>query len=594
MGKWTRRAFVTTGVLAGGALVVGVAIRPGHRGPRIAQLVAEGDEVLVNTWVKIAPDNRITAIVAHSEMGQGAQTALVQMLADELDARFEDVGFMEAPAVDEYANWAIGKGYLFSEAQLPGLLVPTLDGAMMQLASFMHLQITGGSLSIRATGNAGARVAGAAAREMLIRAAAESWSVDARELTARDSRIVNQLTGQSAPFADFAVAAARFKPSRTPQLKRPADFRIMGTSVPRLDVPSKVDGRAVFGIDAQVPGMKYAAIQAAPVFGASLDRVDDTAARSMPGVRHVVPLDDAVAVVADGYWQASQALAKLNIVWTATDKDQVSSEQLFQQFEDDLKAASDAGRSKSDVQEGRLKQAFEDAEQLVEASYRVPWLAHACMEPMNATARVTADSCEIWIGTQDPLGARYAVSSGLNMDVDLVTLHQHYMGGGFGRRSNHDVAIQAARIAKASGLPVKLIWSREEDIRHDHYRPAVMSRFRAALDAQGQLTGWDNLYHEKHDPPEAPLIPYQIAARKIHHTKSETHIPFGPWRSVDHSQHGYFTEAFLDEVAEAAGKDPYHFRRELLQNRSRHLAVLDLAAKKPVGEKHFRTVEAGV
>lgn len=584
LAKWTRRAFITTGVLAGGTLAVGVtvgiAIRPGHRAPKIAHLVTDEKEVLVNTWVKIAPNNRITAIVAHSEMGQGAQTALVQMLADEMDARFEDVSFMEAPAVDEYANWALGKGYLMGDADLPSILVPTVDGALMQLAKVMRLQITGGSLSVRATGNTGVRVAGAAAREMLIRAAADAWSAEPSDLTARDSRIIHKRTGQAAPFAEFAAAAARFKPSATPRLKQPSEFRVMGKSVSRLDLPAKIDGSVRFGIDAVVPGMKYAAVRAAPVFGAKLKAAADGSIRSMPGVQDIIQLDDAVAVVADSWWQANQALASMDITWTPTKNDAVSGRQLFEQFEQDLGAAAKSGRSEADIQEGSLKRAFGEADKVVEATYRVPWLAHACMEPMNATARVSDGSCEVWVGTQDPLGARYAVADALEMDVSQVSLHQHVMGGGFGRRSNHDVLIQAAKISRDAGVPVKLIWSREEDIRHDHYRPAVTSRFRAALAQNGDLTGWDNIYHEKHDPPEAPLIPYRVAARKIHHIKSPTHVPFGPWRSVDHSQHGYFTEAFLDEVAEAAGKDPYQFRRELLSGQERHLAVLDLAAKK--------------
>lgn len=579
MGKWTRRGVITAGVVGGGALVVGVALRPGQRAPTVAGLVTDGDETLVNTWVKIDPSNTVTAIVAHSEMGQGAQTALTQMLADELDARWEDVRFMEAPADDAYANWALGKGYLLGDTHIPKALVPTIDGAVMQIADIMHLQITGGSLSVRTTGVYGARVAGAAAREMLLRAAADAWSVPVSELDAQDTHIVHRRTGQRAPFSEFARAAAAFTPSRTPSLKSPDDFRVMGRSVARFDIPSKVDGTATFGIDAQVPGMKYAAIQAAPVFGARLASLDKAAAASMPGVQVVVELDDAVAVVADGYWQASQALKEVGVSWSKTGHEHVSSETLFAQFDQDLAEAAETGDADADVNVGNIGEAFRNAQSLVEATYRVPYLAHACMEPMNATARVTKDACEVWIGTQNPLGFRYEIAEALQMDVERVTLHQHVMGGGFGRRSNSDAAVQAAKIARAAGVPVKLIWSREEDIRHDHYRPAVVSTFRAALSPTGELVGWDNLYHEKHEPVEAPLIPYLVAAKRIHHTDSPTHVPFGPWRSVDHSQHGYFTEAFFDEVAEAAGKDPYQMRRELLTDKPRHRAVLDRAAE---------------
>ncbi|EAQ98220.1 xanthine dehydrogenase family protein molybdopterin-binding subunit [Congregibacter litoralis] len=579
MGKWTRRAFITTGVLAGGALAVGVAIRPGHRAPKVAGEVTEDGEVLVSMWVKIDPSNKITLIAPHSEMGQGAQNALTQMLADEIDARWEDTAFMEAPAIDEYANWALGKGYLIGDADIPEVLVPTIDGAMLQVAKAMKMQITGGSLSIRTTGVYGVRAAGAAARELLINAASEAWGVPASQLDARDTHIVDTTTGKRAPFAEFALAASQTAPSASPTLKTPDQFRIMGKSAPRRDIPAKVDGTAVFGIDAQVPGMKHAAIMAAPVFGAQLVFVDARKAESMAGVSQVVSLEDAVAVVADGYWQASEALKTLKVQWSQTDYDDASSESLFQQFDQDLARGIEGGSSKADVDDGDVEGALASAAATLDSTYRVPYLAHACMEPMNATARVTDDSCEVWIGTQNPLGFRYEVADALDMDVEQVQIHQHPMGGGFGRRSNSDTAVQAARIARAAGEPVKLIWSREEDVRHDHYRPAVASRFRAALDDGGNISAWENVYHEKHEPVEAPTIPYTVGAQKIHHVESPTHVPFGPWRSVDHSQHGFFTEAFFDEVAVAAGKDPYEYRMALLRDRPRHQKVLQTAAE---------------
>ncbi|WP_439101344.1 molybdopterin cofactor-binding domain-containing protein [Congregibacter sp.] len=579
MGKWTRRAFITTGVLAGGALAVGVAIRPGHRAPKVAGQVTEEGEVLVSMWVKIDPSNKVTLIAPHSEMGQGAQNALTQMLADELDARWEDTAFMEAPAIDEYANWALGKGYLIGDADIPEALVPTIDGAMLQVAKAMKMQITGGSLSIRTTGVYGVRAAGAAARELLINAASEAWGVPPSQLDAKDTHIVDTTTGKRAPFAEFALAASQTAPSASPVLKTPDQFRIMGKSAPRRDIPAKVDGTAVFGIDAQVSGMKHAAIMAAPVFGAQLVSVDASKAESMAGVSKIVSLEDAVAVVADGYWQASEALKNVRVQWSQTEHDSANSESLFQQFEQNLAAAIDGGSSKADVDDGDVEQALAGATATLDSTYRVPYLAHACMEPMNATARVTNDSCEVWIGTQNPLGFRYEVADAMEMDVEQVQIHQHPMGGGFGRRSNSDTAVQAAKIARAAGEPVKLIWSREEDVRHDHYRPAVASRFRAALDDNGQITGWENVYHEKHEPVEAPTIPYTVAAQKIHHVESPTHVPFGPWRSVDHSQHGFFTEAFFDEVAVAAGKDPYEYRMSLLGDKPRHQKVLQTAAE---------------
>ncbi len=580
MGKWTRRGVITAGVVAGGALVVGVAIRPGNRARKLAPMVTEGDETLVSAWVKIDPENRITAIVPHSEMGQGAQTALAQMLAEELDARWEDVTFMEAPAVDEYANYMLGKGYLLGPAEVPEVLVGTLDGALMQVARAMRLQITGGSLSVRATGQYGMRIAGAAAREMLVDAAADAWSLPVAELTVRDGRILHEASGREAPFAEFAAAAGRMDPPYSPRLKERDEYRIVGRSVPRLDIPSKVDGTARFGIDAVVPGMKVATIKAAPVFGARVVSLEDASARSMPGVVDVVRLDDAVAVVADDYWRARKALAEVRIRWTEPDQQSVSQEQIFAQFDEDMARAVADGSGKTDVGRGDVSLGFAEAASMVEATYRVPYLAHACMEPMNATVAFDGTDCEVWIGSQNPLGTRYSVAGALEIDAENVTVHNHVMGGGFGRRATDDAAIQAALIAKAVGAPVKLIWSREEDVRHDHYRPAITSRFKAALDANGVPLAWENQYVDKHEPAEAPHIPYGIANQHIHYTDSPTHVPFGPWRSVDHSQHGFFTESFVDELAAAAGRDPYQFRRALLAEAPRHRKVLETAAEK--------------
>lgn len=580
MGKWTRRAFIGAGFTAGVGLVVGVALRPGDRASKVAQYVAGEGEHLIGAWLKIGTDNSVTAIVPHSEMGQGAQTALSQMLADELDAAWDDVSFIEAPAEDEYANWAMGKGFILGDAKVPSVLVPTIDGVFLAVTKSMHLQITGGSMSVRTTGVYGMRVAGAAARQLLVEAAAEAWGVPAGEVTAQDTHLLHAGSGRRAPFAEFAEAAGARTPSRTPALKSPDEFRIMGRSVARHDIPAKVDGSAMFGIDAEVPGMKHAAILGAPVFGAQVARMDATKAGSMPGVRRVVNLDDAVAVVADGWWQASQALKAVDVAWTETGNESLDSAAIFARFDADLDAARAEGGAGADVEVGDPAGVFASADRVLESTYRVPWLAHTCMEPMNATARVDGDACEVWVGTQNPLGFRHEVAAALGLDPQQVTIHQHFLGGGFGRRSSGDVAIQAARLAREVGAPVKLIWSREEDVRHDIYRPAVTSKFRAALSEAGEVLAWENVYHEKHEPVEAPTIPYAVAAQKIFYADSPTHVPFGPWRSVDHSQHGFFTESFLDELAHAARRDPYQFRRELLVDRPRHRAVLDLAAQK--------------
>lgn len=595
-GKWTRRGLITAGIVAGGALIVGVAIRPGHRAPKIRSLVAKGDEALLNVWVKIAPDNRIVAIVPHAEMGQGVHTSLAQMLADELDADWNLVEVMEAPAHEEYANYTLGKGFLLGDVDVPRVLVGTVDGAFLKISQALDLQITGGSLSVRATGVHGMRVAGAAAREMLAKAAASSWDVAMGELVLRDSRISHPASGRSATYAEFAAKAAEFAPSSKPKLKTPAEFRFIGTSVPRLDIPAKVDGSAAFGIDARAEGMRVATVQRSPVFGGRVEAVDDQRALQVSGVEKVVNLGDAVAVVADGYWQAGKALAALDVAWSASERDAVNQDAIFAQFDRDLAAAEVEGGGEVEVDRGDIDNALTTASQRLEAEYRVPYLAHAAMEPLNCTAWLHDGGCEIWTGSQNPLGLRAAVAEVLELAPDNVTVHNAYLGGAFGRRASVDYAVQAARIAQAvAGTPVKLIWSREEDIAQDQYRPAVASRFRGALDAQGRPTAWINRYVDKHEPAQAPHIPYAIDNQRIEHIASPTHVPFGVWRSVDHSQHGFFTESFIDELAAVAGKDPYRFRRDLLDHAPRHRDILDAAAKKsdwnaPLGEGRGRGI----
>ena len=591
MGKWTRRAFITTGVVAGGGFAVGVALRPGHRAPELASLVAEEGESLVNVWVKLDQNNVTTVIVPHSEMGQGAQTVLAQMLADEMDADWDLVRFEEAPPSPEYANYLLGYG-IIGDAEVPKALVPTFDGLMLQVAKSMAMQITGGSLSIRSTGQYGMRIAGAAAREVLVEAAADTWQVPAAEIQTEASHLIHAASNRRAPYAEFAPVAAQMSPPSTPNLKTVDDFKIIGHDVQRLDIPSKVDGSAQFAMDVQVPGMVYATVQRSPVFGGEIASLDDSAARKVPGVIDVVKvagskgenafsgkqnIGGSVAVVAEGYWQAKQGLAALAVEWKNFGQDAMGSEEIFAQFDRDITAAVDRG---NDRVQGDVKAALENAAQVVEAEYRVPYLAHACMEPMNATAHVRDGQCEIWIGCQNPLGFRDAVATALGFEPEQVILHNHFMGGGFGRRSNPDYAVQAALVAAQVQRPVQLIWSREEDIRQDHYRPAVRSRFRGTIDANGDVASWENTYVDKHEPAEAPLIPYAVGSQDIGYVASPTNIPFGPWRSVDHTQHGFFTESFIDELAAAKDVDPYEFRAQLLRDKPRHLAVLNKAAEK--------------
>lgn len=606
MHKWTRRAFITSGLVAGGGLVVGVAMRPGNRAEKLSSLVGSEGGQLVHAYVKIDSDNTVTAIIPHAEMGQGVHTALGQMLAEELDADWDSLVVEEAPAIGEYAQYGLGRGYLFAGMDFPDIMVPSVDGLMMRVADALDMQITGGSMSVRTTGVYVMRVAGAATRQMLRQAAADEWGVPFAEVMTEDSHLVHQATANRAPYAAFATAVAGMTPSYTPTLKDPADFRIIGKHVPRRDIPAKVDGSLKFALDVQLPDMLYATVVRSPVFGGNVTDVDDTAARQVDGVVDVVRLPssssssmvgayrtgESIAVVADSYWSAKKGLDALQVSWSDVATETVSSDAIFAQFDRDISAATDR---ENDIVQGDLESQFAGADRVLEADYHVPYLAHACMEPMNATARVSGGEAEIWVGCQNPLGFRRQVATALELDEANVTLHNHSMGGGFGRKAVPDYAIQAARVAQAIGRPVQLIWSREEDVRQDFYRPAVQSRFRAALDNAGRLLAWENTYTNKNEPIEAPLIPYAVEAQDIGYVNSPTHVPFGAWRSVDHSQHGFFTESFIDEVAHAAGKDPFEFRAELLREHPRHLAVLTRAAEEaqwgqPLGEGRGRGI----
>lgn len=595
MGKWSRRAFITSGIAAGGVVVFGVAIRRGDRADAVRELVASDGDELFDIWLKIAPDNTVTAIVPHADMGQGTHTTLAMMLADELDADWSKVEIMEAPGHREFANYAMARGYVAGDADFPSWLIDTVDGFFFRATQAIALQVTGGSTAVRTTGQIAMRVTGAAARAALIEAAADAWQVPADELQARDSMVVHAAGNRSATFAELATAAARIPLPSKPALKSSDEFRIMGTSPPRRDIPPKVDGTAMFGIDTALPGMKYAAVRAAPVFGGAVLRVDPASVQDMPGIRKVVDLDDAVAVIADSYWQASQALDKLDVEFSDGGNGHWEQGLIFSRFADDLDAAAAAGDEKKDMTSGDALSALAGAAQVIEAEYRVPYLAHSPLEPMNCTAWMRDGRCELWTGSQNPLGFAREVSKALDIDQDDVVVHNQFLGGGFGRRAFPDYAVQAARLAQSVPYPVKLVWSREEDTRHDHYRQASISRFRGGLDADGKPVAWHNHYVNKHDPEEAPHIPYAIDNQRIVFTDSDTHVPWGFWRSVDHSLHAFFTESFIDELAAAAGRDPYEYRRDLLEHEPRFRAVLDLAARKagwgePRGENRGRGI----
>lgn len=577
MGKWTRRGFIAAGVVSGGVLMVGVGLREGHRAPKLAEMMTKDGETLVNVWVKLAPDNTITAIVPHSEMGQGVFTSMTQMLADEMDADWETVTFEQAPAHEAYANYPLGREYILGDAKVPGLVQDTLNGAFLRVAQSMGLQITGGSTAVRFTGMGGMRIAGAAAREMIVKAAAKEWGVPARELRTEKSYVYHDNSNRSAPYASFAVQAGKFSPPTQPTLKTPDQYTLMGTSVPRVDIPAKTDGTAEFGMDVDLPGMKYAAVMGPPVLGATTTNVDDTYAKDMPGVIKILDKGSFVAVVADGYWQAENAVRQLDVSWSQTGAEALDQNAMYAMFRTAMDEVG--GKAEEDVSKGNVTRATADADRVFEAEYTVPFLAHAAMEPINATAWVRDGQIDLWSGLQNPLAVRDEIAETFDVKKHDVSIHNVMLGGGFGRRSNGDYPVMAVTIASEFDHPVKMIWSREQDTQQDWYRPAAVSRFKAGLDADGMPVSWENLFVQKAEPVEASHIPYQIDNQLIQFTNVDHHIRFGPWRAVDHTQHGFFIESFVDELADQAGMDGYAFRRKLLEHAPRYLTVLDAAAK---------------
>ncbi|MXY17465.1 MAG: xanthine dehydrogenase family protein molybdopterin-binding subunit [Acidobacteria bacterium] len=539
--------------------VAGITRAPGTHSLVSADAAEKGE---LTTWITVTPDNFTTILVPHCEMGQGSQTALAMMAAEEMEADWDLVRIEEAPALDAYANAYLLRA--FTGDPFPAPLGRAIDYGAYRLASWFGTQVTGGSMAVRGTGF-GMCIAGAAAKEMLLEAAAERFGVPVSECTADASRVTHAASGQSASFGELARAATAIPVPPHPALKDPDTYSIRRTARKRFDIPPKVDGSVTFGIDFTLPGMLHAAVDIAPVQGGKLVTVDPGPAENMPGVKQVVQLEEAVAVVADSYWQARQALGRLSPEYDDAGHGDVSSASIFAAFDESLGDPPDMPA---------------DAATVISADYRVPFLAHATMEPMACTARVEGDQAEVWAGTQDPLNARSMAASALDFDASQVKLTNLPLGGGYGRRLpfTFDYVQLAVRIARAaSPAPVKLVWSRENDIQHDFYRPAAMSRFAGALDGQGRPLAVAS-YYAGGGNAEAVFMPYAIADRRDDARDAPHHVRTGEWRSVLNSQHGFFKESFIDELAHAAGKDPYRFRRDLLGERPRFRAALDRAA----------------
>ena len=559
MAQITRREFV------GGAMAVsGLALSlelPAQETARQAAPVAARPPRMPLAFLQIGEDDGITIVSPAVEMGQGGHTSLPMIIMEELGGNWDRLRVADAPAAAIYNNPLFG------------------------------LQATVGSFSVRGWYLELRRI-GAAARIMLLQAAAQNWKVSPVHCTADGSEVIHGPSGRRCSFGSVARLAANMPIPQDPPLKTVSQYTVIGTSRPRVDVPDKVDGSARYGIDVTLPDMLYAAVKTCPTFGGKLKSFDDHACKTMPAYRACVPLDDGVVVVAKSYWQARKALERVNVEYDLGHLAKLDSAEVSKRLHAGFDEPGIVARH-----DGNVESALAGAAKRVESTYEVPYLAHACMEPMNCTARVTDDGCEVWCGTQNPQAAQTAAAAALGIPPARVKVHVQYLGGGFGRRGEADFVTQAVIAAKATnGRPVKLIWSREEDIQHDFYRPAAAIRFRGGLDAAGKLVALEAKVISASAPafgrPGGPPffveavadVHYQIPNFHVTGLNKDLGVRFGFWRSVNHSHNPFMMEGFIDELARAAGKDPYQFRRALLQHDNegarRQLAVLDLMAEK--------------
>jgi isoquinoline 1-oxidoreductase beta subunit len=597
----SRRRFLIAGAALGGGLLVGCgAPTPAERLGVPRDLPVEGDQVALNGWVKIAPDGTVTVAVPRAEMGQGVMTALPMLLAEELDARWDDVRAEAAPVAQIYANQAMLLNGLPFGVDDEGWHVSLGRAAMQRLGHMLHLQVTGGSSSIRDAW-APLRFAGAAARAMLVEAAAVRWQVSASACRTEAGRVLHEPTGRSLGFGELVSEAARLQPPAEVRLKDPSRFTLIGRAAPRNDIPAKVDGSARFGIDTRLPDMLHAALIQAPVFGAEVASFDAAQALQQRGIRQVVRLSGAVAVVADSWWRARQARERVDVKWTPTPHDQLASADLARSADEALRRG-DEGTGFVDRGDAQaLLQQADAGTRRLKARYHAPYLAHQAMEPINCTAQVRDGQVTLWLSTQVASLAKWRAAQVAGVDTEQVTLHLPLLGGGFGRRLEVDMVVQAVELAmQTQGRPVKLVWTREEDTRHDFYRPAAWADFEALLDARGQLLAWHNrvaaqapsnqavarlLPWAASDSPDKSQIegafdlPYAIEHLWVQQVRLTSPVPVGFWRSVGHSYNAFFTECFTDEVAHASGLDPLAWRVDRLRGRPRHLAVLQRVAR---------------
>jgi CO/xanthine dehydrogenase Mo-binding subunit len=535
-----RRDFLKVVSVAGGGLVLGFHLLP--KETEMFALEAAGS-FEPNAFLSIDKTGRIIITVAKSEMGQGVRTSLPMIVAEELEADWTTIEVNQAPAH------------------------PNKYGS----------QGTGGSTSVR-TSYENLRKAGATAREMLIAAAAQQWGVDPATCYAERASVIHRGSGRKLSYGELAETAATLPVPASPRLKDPKDFTIIGKRTPQVDNPARVDGTAIFGIDVRVPGMLFVSIEHSPVFGGKVARYDATRAKQVAGVRDVVQIDEGIAVVATNTWAAFEGRDRLDIQWDKGQWAEQSSENIWKTFEETAKKPGTEERKVGDA-----AAALAGAARKVEAIYRAPFVAHATMEPMNCTAHVRGNKCEIWAPTQTPQRAQTEAARVLGIPVENVTVNVTLLGGGFGRRLLADYVVEAVKVARAVGAPVQVIWTREDDMRHDFYRPSTYNVMTAGLDKNGQPIAWT---HRIVGPSSRGLVtggstpPYSIPNIYIDAHIIDTGVPIGAWRAVGPSQNAFMVESFIDELAAVAKKDPFEYRRHLLKEKPRLKRALELAAEK--------------
>ncbi len=575
----TRRIFMITGAAVGGGLLLGVggvsAHLLTHNRVGVQQDAHESDDSThINMWLRITPDNKIIVINPHTDMGQGSSTGLMQIVADELDADWSQMLVEQAPADTAYSNGKVFEGFVREMMTPPEWASTLLENGFYRMGDLMKMQMTGGSSAVRFTGWDSMRHAAAATRQMLIAAAAEKLNVAANTLTTEAGNVLHADSGRSLPYGELAAAAAVLDSPKDIQLKSREQYRYVGKPVARVDVPSKVLANEDYGIDAAVPDMQYAAIATSGVFGAqvkSIDNLDEV--KAARGVSDVLIVPDGVAVVADNPWRAEKAVRTVKFTREPHDNDTLSTESLVNRQRQALS---------EDLTSGMTAGAPDDIQTTVNAEYLVPYLAHASLEPMNATVWQQDGKLHVIGGVQNPLLARARAAKEAGLDLDDVVFQARQMGGGFGRRVAFSMSddeplnwlIQAVRIAVDTGKPVKTTWSRETDTRSDVYRPMVMAQFEGALADDGKPSLWRSRSYGKEMNIKAVAPPYKIPNLAVSYADLPHPVPTGFWRSVEHSQHGYFVESFIDELAISAGVDPLQYRLNLLDENSPAAQVL--------------------